>query len=467
MTSNTSVHGSRCQHISRAFMLGCACMLLTITGCTRTLVPTPTLYSNTDHHPYAITPPAYRSTAVDLLFVTDRKPTQLDDNNIQFGSERTHDMTFGSIRVRMGNDQRTWDELVHDSTHNRRRYTYPVSTHAIEKSGTLHDLVEGFEVDGDHRVRLSFTAQRRQQREDAQFIELVKGRLADCNRKEIDLYVHGVNTDLPYAAETLAQIWHFMGRDGVPIVYSWPAAEGALRAYAYSRESSEFTVSHLKRVIRLLTACEEVERIHIIGHSRGCDVVLAALRELHIERAASDERTPTKLDTIVLAAADIDQGVFRERVFGERVFETPRRIVLYTSSSDTAMGLADWMLDSVGRIGEFVLSVMDSSPEMQQRLSAFQSVQIIQCQARSGRSGHDYYYTNPAVLSDLIMVLRDRLDPGAENGRPLDRSSDGTWRILKSYPTFAPAQTEGLNPDGQDQIASPSPASSGSLSPGL
>jgi len=442
-------------------------MLLVMTGCSRTLVSTPTLYTNTDRHPYQATPSVFRSTGVDLLFVTDRKPTKLDENSIQFGSARSYDMTFGSIRVRLGNAHRSWEDLVHDSTHDRRRYAYPVSALAIEKSGTLHDLVEGFEVAGDHRVRLSSAAEERERSEDAQFIELVTSRLADCNRKEIDLFVHGVNTNLPYAAETLAQIWHFMGRDGVPIVYSWPAAEGAMRAYAYSRESSEFTVSHLKRVIRLLSACEDVERINIIGHSRGCDVVLAALRELHIQREASREQTPSKLDTVVLAAADIDQGVFRERVFGERVFQTPRRIVLYTSSSDTVMGLADWMLESVGRIGEFVLSAMDASPEVKQQLSAFQSVQIIQCQARSGSIGHDYYYTNPAVLSDLILVLRDRLDPGAEHGRPLDRTSDGTWRILKSYPVFARSQSEGFNPDGQDQIASPSPASSENSSPGL
>ncbi|MAO23506.1 MAG: hypothetical protein CMJ35_01125 [Phycisphaerae bacterium] len=465
MRSTTPAINTRPACAMQRLALACASMLLLLSGCTRTLVPTPNLYTTTDNHPYQSTPEPYRSIMADIIYVTDRQQAQHTQDNIRFGSKRTYDLTYGTVKVRIGNPSNTWEDLVYDSTHAKRRHNYPVNTVNISKSGMLHDLVVNFEPVNDHRVILSPTAQEQKQREDQAFTNLIKARIAECNRKEVDLYVHGVNNNLPYAAQTLAQIWHFLGRDSVPIVYSWPASVGGIRAYAYSRESSEFTVSHLKRVIRLISQCEDVERINIIGHSRGCDILLSALRELHIQRVSAETAPPSKIDTVVLAAADIDQGVFRERVFGEQVFETTRRIVIYTSPSDAAMGLADWMLDSVGRIGEFVISTMDSSPVVKERLRAFRSVQIIECRVNAGIAGHDYYYTNPAVLSDLILVLKDRLDPGAENGRPLDTTSDGTWRILKSYPEFTQDTPETVNDGDPDQNASPSPASSGSSSP--
>jgi hypothetical protein len=51
-------------------------------------------------------------------------------------------------------------------------------------------------------------------------------------------------------------------------------------------------------------------------------------------------------------------------------------------------------------------------------------------EARVSRSGgHAYFYANPAVCSDLILLLRYRTLPGAAHGRPLGVSSDGFWQI--------------------------------------
>ena len=60
-------------------------------------------------------------------------------------------------------------------------------------------------------------------------------------------------------------------------------------------------------------------------------------------------------------------------------------------------------------------------------------VQVINANVDSGFLGHSYFITNPAVLSDLILILRDGKDPGAENGRPLDRPDGGFWTITESY----------------------------------
>ena len=54
--------------------------------------------------------------------------------------------------------------------------------------------------------------------------------------------------------------------------------------------------------------------------------------------------------------------------------------------------------------------------------------------AGSGRGSHFYFYSHPAVSSDLILLLRDQRGPGAENGRPLVREEGGLWRIDPDYP---------------------------------
>ena len=50
-----------------------------------------------------------------------------------------------------------------------------------------------------------------------------------------------------------------------------------------------------------------------------------------------------------------------------------------------------------------------------------------------GASGHSYFIDNPAVLSDLILLLRDDRPPGAEHGRPLLHRDDGFWEIRDDY----------------------------------
>ena len=45
----------------------------------------------------------------------------------------------------------------------------------------------------------------------------------------------------------MAEFWHFLGRLGVPLKYTWPAGRPGLNGYSYDRESSEFTVNHRRR----------------------------------------------------------------------------------------------------------------------------------------------------------------------------------------------------------------------------
>ena len=53
--------------------------------------------------------------------------------------------------------------------------------------------------------------------------------------------------------------------------------------------------------------------------------------------------------------------------------------------------------------------------------------------------GHSYFRDVPTVSSDLVLLLRDDLDPGAP-GRPLEYAGLRFWRIPPGYPLVGPTR---------------------------
>ncbi|MCK5870592.1 hypothetical protein BMR07_04195 [Methylococcaceae bacterium CS1] len=57
------------------------------------------------------------------------------------------------------------------------------------------------------------------------------------------------------------------------------------------------------------------------------------------------------------------------------------------------------------------------------------NISMIEMQGKSDRVGHGYFQDNPAVSSDLMMILRYAVKPGEENGRPLKPAGTNMWII--------------------------------------
>jgi esterase/lipase superfamily enzyme len=294
-------------------------------------------------------------------------------------------------------------------------------------------------------------SQERERATEAEFKKTLAEMLARTRVKEVYISVHGVNNQHTDSISRIAQIWHFFGREGVPIAYSWPAGSPGLKQYMYDRESSEFTVYHLKEALQLIASCPEVERVNIIGHSRGTDVVSSALRELHIEYVAAGKvpEAELKLGTVVLAAPDLDIEVALQRNATVQVGRDAERFALYVGGEDKLLRLSKWIFGGMGRFGDANTASMFTAEELQALRDA-KSPEVIDAQISDpGSFGHDYFVSNPAVSSDLILLMRYHRLPGAEYGRPLgiDDKSD-FWVIKDGYPkvpvagaTTAPAAT--------------------------
>ena len=221
------------------------------------------------------------------------------------------------------------------------------------------------------------------------------------------------------------------------VLYTWPAGHpGLLRGYTYDRESGEFTVYHLKQTIEALATAPEVDNLHIIAHSRGCDVATSALRELFIEIRGSgrEPRDVLKIENLVLAAPDLDMEVVQQRLGAERFSVALNRLTIYLNAHDKAIGLAEWLFDSVTRFGQLRASQLTESQRAV--LQNMPAMSFIDVRAKTKGLGHSYFVDNPAVLSDLILLLREGRSPGAANGRPLAFEEDEFWAIDDGYPVL-------------------------------
>jgi len=418
-------------------------LILVLSACSgkRVLMPTPNTYVGDETHPaFTGLPAELKSTEVPLFYVTDREPERDENGKLIYGYKRSPSLAFGSTVVDLG-EEITWEELLAASRAGKRLKDVPM------KVGELTEITRGpnspipyTEVDGVIVEDPEFVAKR-----DAAievFREVLVQQLALTQRKEVFVFVHGFHNDFNDAAFAMAELWHFLGRIGVPLVYTWPAGYPGLFGYTYDRESSEFTVYHLRQLLELIAGFPEVEKLNVIGHSRGTDVVVTAVRELTIEARAKglNPRKEYKLHNIVLAAPDLDVQVAAQRLIGDFIAWSADRFTIYTSPADRAIGWSNRLFASPkGRIGN--LKVENLTPEAKVALERGNSnFSIINFMSGSDKSdsdadkfGHSYFRNAPTVSSDLILMLRDDLDAD-DPGRPLEDLGYSFYRVPPGYP---------------------------------
>ena len=185
-----------------------------------------------------------------------------------------------------------------------------------------------------------------------------------------------------------------------------------------------------------------MEKIHLIAHSRGTDVAVAAMRELSIASWAAgiDPRERYKIHNFVLAAPDLDVQVATQRIVGDKLSLSARRLTVYTSPEDKAIGVASRLFQSprgrLGRLGpddaggltQRVLEYGNSNLAFVNFVPDEDALQVV-----GDKYGHSYFRNAPTVASDLVLTLRDDLDPGAP-GRPLVPLGDHFWAVPPGYP---------------------------------
>lgn len=396
----------------RQFILLAACLI--IGGCAVgiRLAPPPNLYRSGQNYPDDLVPAVWRTAEPKIFYMTDRAPG--DDS---YGSGRSDSMAFGAATVKFGRDLE-WEELLErtrsDSDESISSLWVPDFEEIVRfeatplpyarTDGALTHLQEAVDV---------YDAQA------ARFQAVIADEIAQTSNRSLLVYVHGFNNDFEDSLTTLANLWHFAGRESVPVSFTWPAGNGiGPLGYFRDRDAGVFSVHHTKEFLRMLAEMPEVDSIDIIAHSRGTDVVTTALRELMIEArgAGIHPKLMLKTGTFIMAAPDLDVDIVRQRLQAERFSEAFEQINLYINPNDGALRLSAYLTQSV-RLG--ALNNEDFAEGELQLLRKEGLVHFIRVENVRGGFGHAYFRDNPAVLSDVVLALRTRAFPGGTL-RPLE-----------------------------------------------
>ena len=400
-------------------------------GCgARSFMPTPNLFIEESSYLTRADAPNPKSTDLEILYVTDRLNRAQGEELASYGKSRSSAAAFGEAIVKL-NPGKKWEELRDASDGKRGTNTFSYGKAIAKERGSFPDSPYLFTVK-NKEVVIDQDVLKELDESKSQFKQLVLDRMKKQNSNEVVLYVHGFANSFEFAAQTLSGIWHFLEREHVPILYSWPAGAGGLRGYFVDTVSGDFTIFHLKETLRVLFDMPEVEKIHIIGHSRGTAVVTTALRELLIETRGNGQnvRKTFRIENLILAAPDLDFGVIRQRLMAEAFGSAFGQINVYTTSNDKALSISQLLQRGI-RFG--LLASKDLDTRDRSILERVGNVHFIQAQDIRSLTGHDYFVTDPAVSSDLLSVIKHSAKPGSKE-RPLTNQAGNFWLLPFSYP---------------------------------
>jgi esterase/lipase superfamily enzyme/Flp pilus assembly pilin Flp len=222
------------------------------------------------------------------------------------------------------------------------------------------------------------------------FIRKVTDRVGRSSKKDAFVFIHGFNVSFEDAARRTAQIAYDLGFEGAPILYSWPS-QGKLLEYTVDETNAEWTVPHLRTFLETIAASSGAQSIHLIAHSMGGRVMMAALQQL----SPSARR---RFSEVVLSAPDIDADIFRR--LAAQVHDPSSRMTLYASSKDDAI-IASKKVHGYPRAGESGENIVIADGVDTVDATSVETAFI----------GHFYYADNLSVLSDLYYLFKDHKPP--------------------------------------------------------
>jgi len=423
-------------------------ILAALSGCASNfpLMPTPKMYAGAEGKPlFPGVLADRRAPSLDLLYVTDRAPSTTPGDPLPYSSERSRAMAFGSVTVEFG-ENLTWDELVKLSTASERPAPLDLTLGPVKELGRFPHVVYRTDETPAGIIRDPAVIDAHAKAAAGLQAEVAR-RLAASPRKEVVLFTHGYANTFRDAALTMGELCHYLGREFVCAIFSWPAggSRGLFFGYNVDRESGEFAVWDLKKAIRIIADTPGVERVHLVAHSRGTDVLSTALGQLNIETYIGKTNLAArfKIRNVVLLAPDIDTDVAAAKIFNvlsdpdlpygdapdpRATFPyTGGRLTVYVSPDDKALSVAQYLFGSLRRIGRIDTTTLSRKDVERIRDLAF--VDMIQVSGTTDPFGHSYFTSNPEVSSDVIAMIRYGLKPN-EPGRPLVEIAKPLWRVI-------------------------------------
>ncbi|MDK1390145.1 alpha/beta hydrolase [Sinorhizobium sp. 8-89] len=378
------------------------------------------------------------SGTFDLLYITDRAPVTGPDSTLSYSAERAIFLSFGSVSI--------------TPTRNSPTSKNGLRVSAVSETARFPATPYGVEATANG-LRRPLAAVAAHDQAAALLQAEVARRLAAADRKEVVVFIHGYGNSFDDAALTTGEICRSLQNQFVCVVLTWPAggSRGLFFGYNIDRESSEFAVADLKKAIRIIAEAQGVERLHLLAHSRGTDVLASVVQQLSIEAYVSRSSMwqRYKIANVVFFAPDIDLDVASSKMFAwvsdpDLAFggksrpstvppQGPLHLTVYSSPRDKALGASTLLFGSALRLGQLAVDRLPKDrSEAASRWAGSQMGGLVDFIEFSGGGfiGHSYFSSDLAVKADFIALIRDRVKAGdprrqiVEIKRPFWRISD-------------------------------------------
>ena len=228
------------------------------------------------------------------------------------------------------------------------------------------------------------------------------------------LYVHGYNIGFEKGCSRAALFQENLDLGCRFLLFSWPSDDAVLN-YTHDEADLYWSVAYIAQTLERMVRSFGAGSFDVVGHSLGSRGVFLSLVRL------SGQHSPELplFNRLVLIAADIDAGIFRQYL--DLIRPLVRNITIYVSDNDNALSVSQ-ELHGYPRLGR-------TGPH----LHGLDGVEIIDVSAtgRSRASGHLYHLHNKTVVSDLDQLLNKNMPASSRSGLQQDlQMGQNYWKLL-------------------------------------
>ncbi len=333
---------------------------------------------------------------VPVFYGTDRARAT-DNRRIKYGPERAGQLDLGRVHVTV--------PKTHQMPFIERPWALRVPFFDI----TLYEQAE------DPKKHFTVKEIKALTRED--FLAEVRARLATSKTFEqrAFVFIHGYNTEFDYAVYRTAQIAYDLEFDGAAFVYSWPA-NGSATSYLRDVNSAEQSEPFLRSFLDMVVRESGAKSVSLIAHSMGNLPLLRVLRELGPSLPLG-----VKLDQIILAAPDVDRGLFQQ--LARDINRVSNGVTLYAASNDRAM-MAARTVAGVPRAG-------DVPPDGPVVMAGIDTIDVSATSNASLTTNHSLYAERDSLMKDIAALLKTGMRPPdlrQPNLRRVPTANGDYWR---------------------------------------
>ena len=227
-------------------------------------------------------------------------------------------------------------------------------------------------------------------------------------------YVHGYNVGFEKGCSRAALFQENLQLGSRFLLFSWPSDDAVLN-YTHDEADIYWSVAYIEQSLQRMVESFGVGNIDVVGHSLGTRGIYLALVRMSDQHSGESPL----LNQLVLIAADIDAGIFRQYL--ALIRPLVRNLTIYVSDNDNALALSE-EVHGYPRLGR-------TGPHLQ----GLDGVEIIDVSATGRRraSGHLYHLHNNTVINDLDQLLnKNRLAMDRSGLQQDPELGPDYWRLL-------------------------------------